>query len=297
MKFSVIASIAGSLLLGVAALVVARFWLPANQDAAPTVAAPPQVDTSLKPIVVASAALAYGARLEEGKLAVRHVPADAAPDGAFASIEEVLAHDATAGAPLVLTPIAQREAILPSKISGPGSRPSVATQITEGMRAYAVGVSDESGVGGNVLPGDWVDVVLSRETNDERKDRGLVSEVVLQNVRVLGLDLNADPTSTETSVPNTATLEVKLEDVQKLAVATQLGRLSLALRRTGASELAKVRPVRAGEVSIAGVSAPAPRAPVVRASAPAAPTGRSIMIVAGGQPNRVQVPADRGAGR
>lgn len=297
MKFSVIASIVGSLVLGLAALVVARFWLPAAKPDAPAASTAPRVDASLKPIVVASGALAYGARLDEGKLAVRHVPADAVPAGAFTSIAEVLAHDAAASAPLVLTPIAEREAILPAKISGPGSRPSVATQITEGMRAYAVGVSDESGVGGNVLPGDWVDVVLSRETNDDRKDKGLVSEVVLQNVRVLGLDLNADPTSTETSVPNTATLEVKLEDVQKLAVATQLGRLSLALRRTGASELAKVRPIRAGEVSVGGVAAPAPRAPVVRASAPAAPTGRPILIVAGGETNRVLVPADRGASR
>lgn len=295
MKFSVIASIVGSLILGVAALLVARFWLPSKQ-AEQTVAAVAPVDTSLKPVVVASSALAYGAKLDESKLVLRRMPADAIPDGAFSSIEQVLKHDAE-GPPLVLTAIAEREAILPAKISGPGSRPSVATQITEGMRAYAVSVSDESGVGGNILPGDWVDVVLARETSDDRKDRGLVSEVVVQNIRVLGLDLNADPTSTETSVPNTATLEVKLEDVQKLAVAAQLGKLSLALRRTGAAEVARVRPVHASQVSAAGGGGPAPaprQAAPVRAPAP---QGNTIMIVAGGTPSRVTVPADRGANR
>jgi len=150
-------------------------------------------------------------------------------------------------------------------------------------------------VGGNILPGDWVDVILARETEPGNKERGLVSEVVLQNARVLGLDLNADPSSTETSVPSTATLEVKLEDVQKLSVAAQLVRLSLALRRTGASEFARVRPVRSGEVStIARGGTPALRSTLTAAPAP---SGRTVMIVAGGQPSRVQVPVDRKADR
>ncbi len=287
------------MILGLAALLVAKFWLP-SQDDEPQTAQAAVADTSLKPVVVASSALAYGAKLEAGNLTIRRLPADAIPEGAFSTVEEVLAQDE--GAPLVLTPIAQREPVLPNKISGAGSRPSVATQLTEGMRAYSVSVSDESSVGGNILPGDWVDVVMARETSDERKDKGLISEVVIQNVRVLGIDRNADPTSTETTSPDTATLEVRIQDVQKLAVASKLGDLSLALRKTGAVEVQSVRTVRVNDVSaiVAAGGAPAaprPRGPVQPAAAPAAPTGRPIMIVAGGQPTRVLVPADRGANR
>lgn len=297
LKFSVFASIAGSLILGVAALAVARFWLPtAKAGETPAAAVVQPVDASLVPVVVAASPLTYGTKLDEGKLVIRRLPPNAVPEGAFSTIEAVLAHDAK-GPPVVLMPIADREVVLPAKISGLGSRASVSAQITEGMRAYAVSVAAESGVGGNILPGDWVDVILARESDTERKDRGLVSEVVLQNARVLGLDLNADPSSTETSVPSTATLEVRLEDVQKLAVAGQLGRLSLALRRTGASEFASVRPVRAGEVSRAG-SGPAVSARVAPTAAAApAPVGRPVLIVAGGESSRVLVPVDRRSGR
>jgi pilus assembly protein CpaB len=91
--------------------------------------------------------------------------------------------------------------------------------------------------------------------------------VVLQNVRLLGMDLNADPTSTESHVPQTATLEVTVEDAQKLALASDLGALSLALRRAGSSELAPMRRVAAAEL---GAGLPLPTGVIIRASAPAA---------------------------
>ena len=47
--------------------------------------------------------------------------------------------------------------------------------------------------------------------------------VVLQNVRVLGMDLNANPTSTQPAVASTATLEVGVLDAEKLALAGQTG--------------------------------------------------------------------------
>lgn len=298
MKLSLVLSLCGSLALGGAALLVARVWLPSGTPEAE--AAPAPVNTV--PVVVASHGLAYGARLEAGNLAIRQIPSDAVPEGAFSTIEAVLAQDE--GGPLALAALSPREVILPTRISGPGSRPSVAVQIREGMRAYAIAVTDQSGVGGNALPGDWVDVILARETNPDRPDRGLVSEVVLQNVRVLGLDLNADPNSTDTAVARTATLEVALPDVQKLALSSQLGTLSLALRRTGQAETDAVRTVRATDVSTAGgyapvrAASPAPGASRTAARAvppppPPPPPGRTITIVSGGEASLVSVPQDR----
>lgn len=293
LKLSIVLSLCGSLALGGAALLVARVWLPSGtpEAEASTAAAP----ANLSQVVVASSDLAYGTTLDAGKLTLASMPPESIPAGAFTSIDAILNQDG--GAPLVLTAMAAHEVVLPAKISGPGSRPSVAIQIADGMRGYAINVTDASGVGGNALPGDWVDVILTRETNPERPDRGLVSEVVLQNVRVLGLDLNADPTSTETAVRRTATLQVDLEDVQKLALASQLGDLSLALRRTGETAADKVATLHAAQVSTAAgpIGAAPVRRAAPRAGAPAspAPSQRTITIVNGGEASRITVPADR----
>jgi len=308
LKLSIVLSLCGSLALGGAALLVARVWLPSGTPKAEAAAQP---NMTLTPVVVATSPLAYGAKLEPGKLALVQYPASAVPEGAFTSIQQVMTTD-HGGAPLVLTAMTSREPILPAKISGPGARASVAVQITEGMRGYAIAVTEATGVGGNALPGDWVDVIMTRETDPDRPDKGLVSEMVIQNVRVLGVDLNADPTSTQTAVRRSATLEVKPGDAQKLALAAQLGALSLSLRRPGSAEAAPVSTLRAGDVSTARVrvasasvpangAAPASRRPSVGntpAAAPAAAAvtgGRTITIVNGDASSHVTVPADRAA--
>jgi pilus assembly protein CpaB len=124
---------------------------------------------------------------------------------------------------------------------------------------------------------------------------------VLQNVRVLGMDLIADPANVDKFIPKTATLEVNLEDAAKLAVAAHVGELSLALRRTGSVELAEAAPVRTLTWTSKGL-APAPtgaRLAVRRVSAPRrpapaqAPEQRSLTVVQGSERVTIQVPADR----
>jgi hypothetical protein len=68
--------------------------------------------------------------------------------------------------PVVLTPIAAREPMLPSKLSGGGAKATVSAVIGEGMRAYTIGVTDIAGGGGHMLPGDRVDVVLTYDLSD-----------------------------------------------------------------------------------------------------------------------------------
>jgi pilus assembly protein CpaB len=173
-------------------------------------------------------------------LTIAHVPQEVAPQGAFATVAQVLSED-KGGAPVALTPISAREAILPIKLSGPGARASVAAEITEGMRAYTIKVTDVTGVGGQALPGDHVDVVLMRDMTPTAPTRSYVSDVILQNARLLGIDLNADLNSSKPSEPKNATLEVSVADAQKLAIASTLGTLSLTLRRTGQADAAPAR--------------------------------------------------------
>jgi pilus assembly protein CpaB len=192
------------------------------------------------PIVVASKDIKFGDKLDPTMMTIARVPPEIAPQGAFANVAQVLSTD-HGGPPVALQQIAAREPVLPSKLSGPGARASVAAEIAEGMRAYTIKVTDVTGTGGHALPGDRVDVVLMRDVTPALPNRTYVSDVVLQNVRVLGIDLNADLAGTKTTEPKNATLEVSVEDAQKLSIASTLGTLSLALRRTGEAEPQLVR--------------------------------------------------------
>jgi pilus assembly protein CpaB len=181
---------------------------------------------------------------------------------------------------VALSPIATREPLLPAKLSGPGARASIAAEIADGMRAYTIKVSDVTGVGGHALPGDRVDVVLMRDTTPEGNARNFVSEVVIQNIRVLGVDLNLDQASNKPASPSTATLEVSVPDAQKLAVAADLGKLSLALRRSGSTELAQTGIMRTSAF-VGGGGGPSGPRPVHarRAAAPAGPPQPTLIQV------------------
>ena len=78
--------------------------------------------------------------------------------------------------------------MLAVKITGPGERATLSALVRPGMKAVTIRVNDVEGVGGFVLPGDRVDVVMTRQL-----DKGKAStEVVLQNARVLAVDQIAD---------------------------------------------------------------------------------------------------------
>lgn len=275
MRVVTIVSLGASAVLGLGALVVAKYVLPNQAAARPTGA--PAVQVEGVAVVVAAKDMKYGDKVDAASLRLIHVPREAAPEGAFTTVAAVLAAD-RGGPPVVLTPIAAREPLLPTKLSGPGARRSVAAEIAEGMRAYTIKVTDVSGVGGHALPGDRVDVFVLRDLTPQGDTRNYVSEVVLQDVRVLAVDLNADLASDKPASPNTATLEVSVPDSQKLAVAADLGKLSLALRRTGSAEAAATAPVRAGSFLSGGAGGG--RRPVAR-PVPSGGGGGGIIIIEG----------------
>src|SRR5262245_66362365 len=102
------------------------------------------------------------------------------------------------------------------------------------MKAVTIRVNDVEGVGGFVLPGDHVDIVLTRQV-----EKGNATQVVLQNTRVLAGDQTADERAAKATVAKSVTLEVDTVDAQKLWLASSVGSLSLLLRKAG--ETAEVR--------------------------------------------------------
>lgn len=309
MRLATIVSLSASAVLGVGALFVAKVWLPnASGPAKATAAAAPSI--ALTPVVAAKDAIPFGHKLEEKDLMLVRMPADAAPAGAFHTIEEVLRLDAGPGGAgaVTLTDFSPKEPILPSKVSGGANRASLSAVIAPGMRAYTIKVNDTYGGGGHILPGDRVDVLLAKEAAGGSVVEGgnaklYVGYVILQDVRVLGMDLNADPASVDKALPKTATLEVSVKDAAKLSVAGETGILSLALRRIGSADIQPVGAIRTAEIGPFGSDVAPDRAvrraftarkPARKPSGPAAPPpGSSLIITQGGSRSTVSVPADR----
>jgi pilus assembly protein CpaB len=310
MRTGTVVSLGASAVLGLGALIVARVWLP--QGHAPQTKASAPVSTV--PVVVATSAIPYGGKLDAGHLTIEQLPVGDAPQGSFTTTNQILQQQG--GPPIALTPIAAREPVLASKLSGGGARATVSAVIDEGFRAFTIGVSDVAGVGGHILPGDRVDVILSRDIPQIQipgqpscNCKRVRADVVLQDVKVLGIDLNADPTTTQAAVAHTATLQVDVQAAQKLAVAAQVGAMSLALRRTGQADVTPVRTVEIRDLQWNGARAPGPAPlrddarilPVMRQ--PGAPSPQiiirthSVTVVHGDVSTQVQVPAERyGAG-
>ncbi len=135
---------------------------------------------------------------------------------------------------VVRTGIAVGEPIVEGRVVKPGDRGFMAAVLTPGMRAVSVQVNRTSGISGFVFPGDRVDLILTHQYEVERKDKkrrlNRVSETVLTGVRVLAVDQTMDDQDGSPKLAKTATLEVTPRQAEIVAVAANLGKLSLSLR-------------------------------------------------------------------
>jgi pilus assembly protein CpaB len=209
--------------LGITAVVLTRTWLE-SQVRGPTVIS--RDAPGMSTIVVAARGLRYGMELSDTDL--KEVPwqVNAIPQGTFRTKAELLEGKDRRS---VLSSIEANEPILEWKITGPGQRASLSALIEEGMTAVTVRVNEILGVAGFVLPGDRVNVLLTRS-----EDRGQFTDVLLQNVRVLAVNQLADDKAEKPVVAQAVTLEVSMEDAQKLVLAANVGNISLTLRQAGA---------------------------------------------------------------
>jgi pilus assembly protein CpaB len=154
------------------------------------------------------------------------------PAGAFATKADLFKE----GRRAALATIQADEPILSSKITGPGQRASLSTLLSKDKRAITVRVDDVRGVAGFILPNDRVDVVLIRSETEggNRKD---ISDLLLQDVKVIAVDQIVSEQKDKPVVAKAVTLEVTPYEAQRISLATDVGHLSLILRRAGDSEV------------------------------------------------------------
>lgn len=278
----------GALVVAAIAVIIANAYLTGVEQRAENRAE----ELQLARIVVATQPLAFGDPLTPEKVRLQNFPANSVPQGAFRSLRAALAENRVA-----LRPIVPGEPILADKVSGPGGRAVLSANLPEGMRAVSIPVGAVTGVSGFVRPGDTVDVLLTRQIPGEGAESDdLMSEVILDRVKVLAIDQIANEGATQPQVGRTAVLEVDPQQAQQLAIAVKLGTLSLALRNIESQEAAQGRTLTNRDVGNSrlyirarptrAAAAPAPTLPgavpaTAVAGAPLRPAGPTMTIYRG----------------
>ncbi len=225
MRASTIVMIGFAVLFGLLAVFLAQSWLNNQADVRMRNLEAQKRPMSTQTIVVAGKPLRFGNELTAQALQEIPWSENALPAGAFAKIGDLLA----GGKRIVLAAIEVNEPILSVKITGPGQRATLSALLHDGMKAVTIRVNDVEGVAGFVLPGDRVDIALTRQDGKS----SATTDVVLQNAQVLAIDQVADERVAAPSIAKSVTLEVDTVAAQKLSLAASLGTLSLQLRKAG----------------------------------------------------------------
>jgi pilus assembly protein CpaB len=219
LKRQTMIALAIAIILGVVAVYVANTYLVGAQRDA-------RMRETTK-VAVATAPMGYGTQITPDKFRFVDFPNASIPPGAFTSAQQLLPDGKRR---VALMPISVNEPILKEKISAEGEGASISALLPDGMRAATVRINDVSGVAGFIQPNDHVDVLITRQA---AADNSNITDVLLQNIRVIAMGQNAKDSDGKPITAKTATLEVNPIDAQKLALGEAAGSLSLVLRKPG----------------------------------------------------------------
>jgi pilus assembly protein CpaB len=202
-------------------------------------------------VVVAAQDIPARTTLEGSMLKVVNVRTDSVITGTFSDTEALVGQ-------ITRYPLAENEQVSTAKVgTGTGvdkDDQGLSFVVPPGMRAFAVSVSEETGVGGMILPGDLVDVIAILKADLVGVDKAVT---LVENVEVLAVaqeaqepipPSDAEGTATPEALgtsgerpedvkPNpgakTVTLAVTPEQAQLLALVNIEGEMALSLRSFG----------------------------------------------------------------
>ena len=199
-------------------------------------------------VVVASRDISARTDLKSEMLKTIDVPVDSVLADSYSSTSAIVGKTTR-------YPLAENEQVTALKIGVSGSVESqgLSSVLPAGTRAFSITVSEESGVGGLILPGDLVDVIAILQADLVGVDKAVT---LLQNIEVLAVAQKAQepiPPAAETTAtpvpsgtlgerpsdvkPNpsarTVTLAVTQDQAQLLALVQAQGNLALSLRSFG----------------------------------------------------------------
>jgi len=220
------------IVLGVALVAggIAAYLASGNREPQPKEAPPPLATVD---VLVAKTDLGIGQVIGAQDVGWQLWPTDAASASFIKKDARPNAPSDFVGA-IVRMPVAAGEPIRESKVVIAKGSGFMAAVLPHGMRAVSMNVSPDTGAGGFILPNDRVDVVLTSRDRAAERATGIekyTSETILSNVRVLAVDQNfEEKDGQKVLVGKTATVELTPRQSETLALARQVGTLSLSLR-------------------------------------------------------------------
>ena len=192
---------------------------------------------------------------------------------------------------VVRIPMTAGAPVTKGALVNPGDRGFLAAALGPGMRAVTVQLSPDQGVAGFVFPGDRVDLLLALELESETDSKVKLNtaETIVRNLRVLAVDQRTNPTdengNSTPTVFSTVTLEATPQISEKIAVARNLGTLSLALRSIAESASELEEAIASGRVSVPRNGDAGAEARMLNADR-SRPTDRGVTSVTGGDVSR-----------
>lgn len=212
-----------------------RTWLEAQRKPATTMAT--KEPERHKAVLVAASELPVGAFIQPDSVRWQDWPDVATPESYLVQGASDIA-DLTGA--VVRRVIGIGQPVTMGSVVKPGERGFLAAVLEPGMRAISVSVDEASSNAGLISPGDHVDLVLTQTIAASGDPSGSrrVGETVLQDLRIIamGRRLNGADSGTDIGGPSakTATLEATPAQAEKIALVTELGRISLSLRSLAA---------------------------------------------------------------
>jgi len=184
-----------------------------------------EVEVASMQVVVAAQPLAMGTRLHANHLRMVAWPSRNPVPGAFADPKQLIDRG-------VIAPIGENEPITMSKVASLEAGAGLPPVIPEGMRAISVRTNEVIGVAGFVVPGTLVDVLVTvRPTNGPQDEP--MTRTVVSKVQVLTAGTKYDQEKSKNGEPiqsSVVTLSVLPDDAERIALASNEGKITLALR-------------------------------------------------------------------
>lgn len=182
-----------------------------------------------EPVVTLVRDLEFGHRLTASDLEVQQWPMGSAPKNGYKTVGAFLA---AFKRPHASSELFKGEPVLPTKIKEAANSSALALLLPPDRRAVTIPINEVRGVGGFVKPRDRVDIILTekKSSKEDKKAPPRTSKVLLQDIQILAVGQDTKLDENKPKVASSVTVAVTLDEAQKLALATTVGYLSLALR-------------------------------------------------------------------
>lgn len=173
-------------------------------------------------VVLAAQDIPEGASIDLTSLTIKDWPVATIPPGTFSTLDSVVGRVAR-------VPIYTGEAVVPGRLAPPGTGPGLEVKIAPGMRAMAIKINDVAGIAGLVQPNSRVDVLVTLRTGQDRAQQ--IAKLFMENMRVLSMGTTVERGDDGKPInATTATLEVRPDEAERLAIAANQGAIQLVLR-------------------------------------------------------------------